>query len=165
MVDGVTFTIENDAATKLASAFDKTAARLTSTQAKKFWELRALDHRIDTSKHFNLKGNGKYEPLSPVYAARKRKAVGVVPILTGVKFKTKTISGRLKKAVSGRQGATTDTLMQIDSDGFIHGTTLPYATYVQQGTDIMPARPFLLVDDAYINRTIRSLDEFIAIQV
>ena len=148
-------TIESADLDKLAKVFAKVETRLSSDKAKDFWALRALDHSIDTTANFILKGNGKYDPLTPEYKARKDKAVPGTPILTGVDFKKKKVSGRLKLAVSGRKGPTKDTILKVSKKGFERGTDLPYAGFVQD------VRPYLFLSKAYIKRTIRNIEEFI----
>ena len=149
---------------ELADAFSVVNKKLTSKKASDFWGLRLQDHRIDTQANFILKGTGKYEKLSEPYNTRKQKVSPGTPILVGVNFKKKKRSGRLKRDVSGRGNGTRTTIIKFNKKGFDHGTKLPYANYVQKGTSKMPARPFLLINEAYMRRTLAALEAFIEIK-
>ncbi len=107
----------------------------------------ARDISKQTSANFNLRGSGRYTPLSPRYARRKRRlARGFVPILTGVRSGGGR-SGRLKAAAVG--SGTGDSIREITDTSITYGvknSRVPYARYVQEGTRRMPARPYLFVD-------------------
>jgi phage gpG-like protein len=143
---------------ELTFIFDNSVDKLNSTQMEQFFSGRLLDHRIETARHFNLKGGGKYAPLSPKYTVWKTKKYPGQKMLN--------LTGALKKAVSGRQGITKDTISEISKRGFTHGTSLPYAGYVHGGTslegkELMPARPFFWLSKPFIRRSIRNLFEFL----
>lgn len=72
---------------------------------------------------------GTWSPLSPRYAAWKAKKRPGAPLLV--------FDGRLKKEMT-TPGAG---VYKVWSSGFTVGTDLFYATYHQNGTKKMPARP------------------------
>jgi phage gpG-like protein len=105
----------------------------------------------NTKKNFILKGDGKYPPLSPKYKAFKQKKRPSAPILV--------FDGDLRDSVTGT--GNQDTIRNIGKQSLVQGTKVPYAKFVQEGTEFMPARKFLFIDDAQIIRFKRILQDYV----
>jgi phage gpG-like protein len=105
----------------------------------------------NTKKNFILKGDGKYPPLSPKYKAFKQKKRPSAPILV--------FDGDLRDSVTGT--GNQDTIRNIGKQSLVQGTKVPYAKFVQEGTEFMPARKFLFIDDAQIIRLKRILPDYV----
>lgn len=74
-------------------------------------------------------GSGRWAPLSPAYAARKRIEYPSTPILVA--------TGTLRRSLTGGDGY----ISFIESDRAVFGSDVPYAGFHQSGTATMPARP------------------------
>ena len=105
----------------------------------------------NTRKNFILKSSGKYPPLSPKYAAYKKKKKPGAPILV--------YSGRLRDSVLGPD--TPDSILSIGETSLVQGTKVPYARYVQEGTSKMPVRKYLFIDDAQAGRIERIIMDYV----
>lgn len=105
-----------------------------------------------TKQNFILKGSGKYPPLSPKYAAFKKKIKPNAPILV--------FSQDLMKSVTGT--GSKNTIRKIGKQSLVQGTKLPYAKYVQEGTRKMPFRKFLFINDAQTIRFERIMADYVA---
>lgn len=91
--------------------------------------------------NFILKGSGQYEPLSPRYKKLKDRLKPNSPILV--------FSGRLRDSIVGN---TRDSILKITDSSLILGTSVPYATYLDQGTKKMPARKPLFLTKKMIEQ-------------
>lgn len=112
----------------------------------------------NTKKNFILKGSGQYPPLTPKYAAYKKKKAGFAPILVGVKSKG-GISGRLRDSVIGF--GSSDTFLNIGKQSLVQGTKVPYSRFVQEGTKKMPVRKFLFIDKPQLGRIQRTIGAYV----
>ncbi|AMM44474.1 hypothetical protein BARRETLEMON_12 [Arthrobacter phage BarretLemon] len=74
---------------------------------------------------------GRWAPLSPPYARWKEKRRPGRPILV--------FDGDLRDSMTKPNTG----IYEIWDKGFVVGTALPYATFHQNGTPIMPARPII----------------------
>lgn len=143
---------------------DKTFSRNLDKAIKSVGNLRFAMGEISrdifktTKQNFMLAGPGKYPPLSPAYAKYKNKIVPGAPIL---KF-----GGRLKRSLTGRGNA--DTIRKIGKQSLVQGTEVEYALWVQEGTknkdgsEKMPERKFLFIDNAQSIRLERILADYVA---
>ena len=144
-------------ADELNAAFEKAIQSLSPTKLKVLNTSIAMDHRKDTVKHFKLKGTGKYSANTPAYEQRKASLAGKkLNRLVGINPKTKRI-GRLRDAVSGTK-KTADTIFKVGMAGWEHGTNLPYAKIVQEGSSKKEPAPFLLFDKAFQERALMMID-------
>lgn len=126
-----------------AEAFNRTiieAKRKVSDLSFPFSEI-ARDFRKSNKAQFKLKGSGQYTPLSEPYRRAKKKKNYRAPILVGLK-KDGRISGRLRNSVTTKND---ENVSIVTKDSLTFGTTVPYAKYVQFGTNKMPKRPFLYI--------------------
>lgn len=73
----------------------------------------------------------RWAPLSPAYAAWKRKHYGRKPIL------------QLTGALIGSLGNGPGGIHEVTARGMSVGTAIPYAKWHQRGTPHMPARPIV----------------------
>jgi phage gpG-like protein len=105
----------------------------------------------NTKKNFILKGNGQYPALSPKYKAFKMKKRPSAPILV--------FDGDLRNSVTGT--GNQDTILNIGKQSLVQGTKVPYAKFVQEGTEFMPARKYLFIDNAQIIRFKRILQDYV----
>lgn len=151
MVGFVSYEVDND----------KTFKKALSDAIKGVSDLRFAMGEIsrdifkNTKKNFILKGNGKYPPLSTKYKAWKQKKAPSSPILV--------LTGKLRDSVtaSGNQ----DSIINIGKQSLVQGTKVPYAKYVQEGTEKMPERKFLFIDNAQTIRLERILSNYVTSKI
>ena len=144
------YNIENDRA--FSAAINRTIAVVSDIRLE--LGLIAKDWRNQNKANFILIGNGKYTPLTPKYLERKTTLAGLkLPILVGAKKgHTKNgrlisgggESGRLRDSVTGN--GTKDSILVIGKTAMIMGTSVDYASYVQD------KRKFIFVDDYAVKR-------------
>lgn len=104
---------------------------------EKVWPFitKAMERAL--AEHFGSEGSddtshGQWAPLSPKYKAWKDAHYPGAPIMVR--------SGNLKKALT--DSAAAHAYRASNAQSMVFGTEdLPYATYHQEGTDHMPARP------------------------
>ncbi len=97
--------------------------------------------------NFILKGSGKYEPLSPKYVIRKARIAPGKPILV--------VSGKLRDSVIKN---TADSIVKISKDNAIVGTKAPPAVFIQDGTEKMPARPYLVLTTPIVDAIANTIE-------
>lgn len=122
---------------------DKEFERAIQTAIKQVGDLSvaftliAKDWRKSNMAQFSLQSSGLYPPLSALYAARKRKRFGNVPILVA--------TGRLRDSVTLR--GNSDTIQIISKTGLILGTRTFYGIYHQSDAPRrkIPLRKFLFI--------------------
>lgn len=96
-------------------------------------------------RQFNLKGNGKYAPLSESYKKWKKKHFPGQPIMV--------LTGRLRNSITNAGDSiagNNDRVVEINKTSMNFGTKVPYSGFLQYGTKKMPARPILFWDDGRI---------------
>ena len=79
----------------------------------------------------------RWQPLSPIYGARKSRVWPGKPILRA--------SDRLFQSLTG---SNQDSIVEIEAGSFTWGTATPYARYHQRGTARIPQRKILVVTKA-----------------
>lgn len=153
MVGFVSYNVDND----------KSFRRNIDKAVKQVGDLRFAMGEIsrdifkNTKKNFILKGDGQYPPLSPKYAKYKAKVVPAKPILV--------FGGRLKRSVIGSGNA--DSIRKIGKQSLVQGSEVEYANWVQEGTknedgtEKMPERKFLFIDDAQSIRLERIIADYV----
>lgn len=94
--------------------------------------------------NFILKGNGRYQPLSPRYKKRKKRIKPGAPILV--------FSGRLRDSIIG---STKDSVLEIGNAFVRIGTKLPYAKFLDEGTNKMPVRKPLFLTTKMVEQMIK----------
>lgn len=90
-----------------------------------FWIIEAEQFASEGGKG----GTGKWQELSPVYAARKVQAHGAKPILQA--------TGAMFRALTGQTG---DTILNITRTNLEVGTSLKYAKHHYRGGGKLPQR-------------------------
>lgn len=105
------------------------------------WTAWAIDFHAKERFLFEVEGAAPgfraWTPLSPRYAAQKRRAGYAGGILVR--------TGRLRASLTG---GSADSITRIKPQDLEVGTRVPYAKYHQGGTRKMPARPPLRVTAA-----------------
>lgn len=94
-------------------------------------------------------GSGGWAPLSPAYAAAKRRRWGKKPILQA--------SGLLKTSLTTRPFPVD----VVEAHFAVFGTDLDYAGYHQAGTDRMPARPVIDLPESLRQRWVKILQRWL----
>ena len=83
-------------------------------------------------------GPDVFEDLSEGYKRQKDRKLGFIyPILTA--------TGRLGRSLTDPKDSETVALVVDNKKSLLLGTKVPYAGWLQLGTNFMPARPFLVV--------------------
>lgn len=98
------------------------------------WESMAMDTRVNIfGRTFSQQGldGAPWAALSPRYAAYKTRRRPGAPIMV--------FDGDLRDSMTTPRGG----IMESWDKGFTVGTDVPYATYHQNGTPNMPARPLI----------------------
>lgn len=107
-----------------------------------------------STANFILKGSGRYQPLTPDYAAWKNKNFPGMPILV--------LTGALKDSVVGN---TNDSILSIEKDNFTLGTKVRYAHFIQEGSKKMVARPFLAITEKMVDSIVNTIEDDVANQL
>lgn len=138
------YSIDNDRA--FAAALDKATAQVSDLRFA-FAEIARVWFKSNVAQ-FSLKGPGKYPPLSPEYAKRKRRLAGrAIPIMVGA-LRGGGVSGRLRDSISSSSGTPNqDSIVQIGKQSMILGTSVPYGIYHQSDAPRrkIPLRKFLFI--------------------
>lgn len=145
MVGAVSYNIEND---KEFKVFLEKVSKISTSRFVMGEAARII--KKFSKANFILKGSGKYPPLSERYKRRKQRIRPNRPILV--------FNGRLRDSIVGN---TKDSILHIKDDSLIVGTATPYAIYLDQGTDNMPARKPLFLTKKMIEQIMKVYDAHI----
>lgn len=94
-------------------------------------------------------GSGGWAPLSPAYAAAKRRRYGSRPILVR--------TGDLKASLTSRPFG----IDVVEAQTAVFGTALSYAGFLQGGTPRMPARQPIQLPETIRQRWVKILQAFL----
>lgn len=135
----LTYKVEGTA--ELLASLSRVQEGLIDLRELGTWDWVATEFRKIEREIFDSEGSnsaaGKWAPLSPPYAERKLRQYGPVPILQA--------SGRMYRAMTGSTG---DSVVEQRPQEMTIGTSLKYPIYHATGTQRMPKRsPVELNDD------------------
>lgn len=134
MVDITTsYVIENDIA--FGKALDDALAKVDNLSFA-FKEI-SRDWMKSNKAQFGLKGSGLYPPLSPRYAAQKKRKFPSASILVA--------TGRLRDSVTVK--GHKDQILSVSKRSLVMGSAVPYGIYHQSDRprSKMPLRRFIFI--------------------
>lgn len=106
---------------------------------------------------YESEGEGSWEPLTPATISRKERLGYAYPDWPLY------ATGALYESATGAGGPYS--VLHIDRDGLEIGVDWEPATYLQEGTDTMPARPIFVLTDQLIVRITRELERHLRTRV
>lgn len=109
-----------------------------------------IDVREILVEHFAQEGNG-WAPLTPAYAAKKRRLYGDKPILRA--------TDRMFESLTSRDAA--GNITEIGEMAAAYGTNVFYARYHQTGTSRMAQRKIFSLTEENKRRIMRTLQRYL----